>query len=244
MPRFQPQVEAERPALEVRDRLVRRLVRLQRPFVGGGRRLAVEHPLRDEERPGDDGQHQRAGEQRAGPDAAAPAATTDAARAISRPIAAPTEITSTRADTLLMSRQPEQQRQTEHRRDPAGSRAPAIADGATTNTAADSSMTSVSLVIMPSRWAPSGSTAASASATTRARRDSGSHFSSADPDQDQAQHPPQRRQPAQRPRVEAPPDQHRRDHVIERRVRGGRVEVQRRQRVLAWRCTGCGASAR
>ena len=40
-------------------------------------------------------------------------------------------------------------------------------------------MTSVSLVIMPSRCTLIGNTAASASATRRATRDSGSHLSSA-----------------------------------------------------------------
>ena len=105
-------------------------------------------------------------------------------------------------------------------------RAPAIADGATTNTAADISITSVSFVIMPSRWAAAGSTAASASATTRARRDSGSHFSSPTQTSAEAQHPPQRRHPPERARVQAPPDHRRRDQVIERRVRSGRVEVR------------------
>ena len=49
--------------------------------------------------------------------------------------------------------------------------------GDTTSAAADSSMNSVSFVIMPSSWTAGGSTAANASATTRARRDSGSHRS-------------------------------------------------------------------
>ena len=71
-------------------------------------------------------------------------------RTISRPIAAATAAISTDADTLLISASASST--------PNPSigpirpvRAPAIADGATTNTAADISITSVSFVIMPSR---------------------------------------------------------------------------------------------
>ena len=99
------------------------------------------------------------------------------ARTISRPMATATETISTEADTLLISASASSP--------PSPNigpiwpvRAAAIAEGVTTNTAADISITSVSFVIIPSRWAAAGNTAASASAMTRARRDSGSHFSS------------------------------------------------------------------